>query len=40
MEAAASPFPREDSTPPVIKINLVFLVGFVFINISFSAQKI
>jgi hypothetical protein len=25
IDAAASPFPREETTPPVIKINLVFM---------------
>ncbi len=26
MEAAASPLPKDDSTPPVIKINFVFII--------------
>jgi hypothetical protein len=25
MEAAASPLPRDETTPPVMKINLVFM---------------
>jgi hypothetical protein len=34
MAAAATPLPREDNTPPVIKINLVFTVPPPFTNIS------
>ena len=29
MDAEASPLPSEDTTPPVTKMNLAFLVGFV-----------
>jgi hypothetical protein len=29
IDAAAKPLPREESTPPVIKMNLVRVVGFV-----------
>jgi hypothetical protein len=28
MDAAASPFPREDTTPPVTKRNFVFILFF------------
>jgi hypothetical protein len=27
IEAAANPLPRDDTTPPVMKINLVFIVS-------------
>jgi hypothetical protein len=27
MDAAASPLPREDNTPPVTKMNLVFIAA-------------
>jgi hypothetical protein len=29
MAAAATPLPREDKTPPVMKINLVFMPDYV-----------
>jgi hypothetical protein len=38
MEAAARPLPKDESTPPVIKINFVFLLGCVSIPLSFICR--
>ncbi len=34
MEAEARPLPREDTTPPVTKMNLVFTVAILFFSPS------
>ena len=33
MEAEANPFPKEDTTPPVTKMNLLMLVISIYIHL-------
>jgi hypothetical protein len=42
MEAAARPLPREERTPPVININLVFLIWIPFYGVLgvYSIKKV